>query len=53
MLTPGGTERWFEEVAGLRADDRAAFEQACRRYGIEFFRDSPWTAKLRERFQLA
>jgi quercetin dioxygenase-like cupin family protein len=52
VLTPGGTERWFEELAQLPAGDRAGFEQACRRYGIEFFPGSPWTAKLREQFGL-
>jgi quercetin dioxygenase-like cupin family protein len=52
VLTPGGTERWFEEIARLGAGDRPGFEGACRRYGIEFLPDSPWTAVLRERFGL-
>ena len=50
VLTPGGTERWFEEIAALAEGDRAGFERACRRHGIEFFPDSPWIAELRERY---
>jgi quercetin dioxygenase-like cupin family protein len=52
VLTPGGSERWFEELAGLARGDRAGFDKACQRYGIEFFPDSPWTSELRRRFEL-
>lgn len=52
ILTPAGTERWFEEIAALDADDDAAFDEACRRHGIRFHRDSPWTARIRERYGL-
>jgi len=52
VLTPAGTERWFEEIAALPPGDHAGFEDACRRHGIQFFRDSPWIAELRQRFGL-
>jgi len=52
VLTPGGSERWFEELAGLADGDRAGFDKACQRHGIEFFPHSPWTLELRRRFQL-
>jgi quercetin dioxygenase-like cupin family protein len=53
ILTPGGSERWFEELAALTSGDAAGFEDACKRHGIRFWRDSPWTATLRERFNLS
>jgi quercetin dioxygenase-like cupin family protein len=52
VLTPGGSERWFEELAALPPGDAAGFEDACRRHGIHFLRESPWAAELRERFHL-
>jgi quercetin dioxygenase-like cupin family protein len=52
VLTPGGSEAWFEELAGLERRDSDGFERACRRYGIEFLRDSTWTPTLRDRFGL-
>jgi quercetin dioxygenase-like cupin family protein len=52
VLTPGGSERWFEELASLVPEDSAGFEAACRRHGIQFLSDSPWTAELRRRFNL-
>jgi quercetin dioxygenase-like cupin family protein len=52
VLTPGGTERWFEEIAELPPGDEAGFRDACQRHGIAFFPDSPWTATLRERYGL-
>lgn len=52
VLTPGGSERWFEELAALSDGDRAGFEATCQRHGIEFFPDSPWTSELRRRFEL-
>ena len=50
ILTPAGTERWFEEVAALDASDDAGFDEACKRHGIRFDRASPWTARIRERY---
>lgn len=52
VLTPGGTERWFEEIATLAPGDDAGFRDACERYGIEFFPDSPWNRDLRDRYGL-
>src|SRR5262245_13921595 len=52
VLTPGGSERWFEEITSLAAEDRAAFDAACRRHGINFLGDSRWTSELRRRYDL-
>jgi quercetin dioxygenase-like cupin family protein len=52
VLTPAGTERWFEEIAALDATDGAAFDEACQRHGITFHRASTWTARIRERYGL-
>jgi quercetin dioxygenase-like cupin family protein len=52
ILTPGGSELWFEELAMLAPGDAAGFEAACQRHGIRFLRDSPWAAELRARFGL-
>ena len=52
VLTPAGTERWFEEPAELADEDEAGFEDACRRHGIEFRLDSPWIPRLRFRYRL-
>lgn len=52
VLTPGGTERWFEEIAGLDDDDEAGFDEISSRYGITFFPQSTWIAELRRRFAL-
>jgi quercetin dioxygenase-like cupin family protein len=52
VLTPAGSERWFEELAALAAGDRAGFEAACRRHGIHFLADSPWTHELKRRYHL-
>ena len=52
ILTPGGSERWFEEVSQIHEGDQVRFDEACERYGIEFFRTSPWTEELRRRFGL-
>jgi hypothetical protein len=52
VLTPAGTERWFEEIATLDASDDAGFNEACQRHGIRFDRASRWTARIRERFSL-
>jgi len=53
VLTPGGSERWFEELAQLLHGDAEGFEAACQRYGIHFSRESPWTAELRRRFDVS
>ena len=50
VLTPAGSERWFEEIAALAPGDAVAFDEACRRHGIHFIFESPWTARLRRRF---
>jgi quercetin dioxygenase-like cupin family protein len=52
VLTPGGTERWFEEIAALDDDDAAGFDLACARHGITFFPQSSWIAELRRRYGL-
>ncbi len=52
ILTPAGSERWFEEIAVLAEGDDAGFDAACRRHGIAFQRDSHWTDELRARFGL-
>ena len=52
VLTPGGSERWFEETAALQPDDTEGFRASCQRHGIEFFPDSPWLHKLRETYRL-
>jgi len=52
VLTPGGGERWFEEIAVLADDDRQAFDDACRRHGIVFFPHSPWATTICTRFGL-
>jgi hypothetical protein len=45
VLTPAGTERWFEELATLT--DAGRFDEVSDRYGITWLRDSPWTERLR------
>jgi quercetin dioxygenase-like cupin family protein len=52
VLTPGGSERWFEETAALQPDDTEGFRASCQRHGIEFFPDSPWLHKIRETYRL-
>ena len=52
VLTPAGTERWFEEIAALDDDDSAGFDEACQRHGIAFDRASPWTDRIRDRYGL-
>jgi quercetin dioxygenase-like cupin family protein len=53
VLTPGGTEQWFEEIAALDDDDIDGFDQACARHGITFFPQSHWITELRRRFALS
>lgn len=45
-------ERWFEELTSVDAGDDADFDDVSRRHGIVFYRDSPWTQELRDRFGL-
>jgi hypothetical protein len=52
VLTPAGTERWFEEVTALASGDEEGFHDACDRYGISFLADSPWIDELRSRYGL-
>jgi uncharacterized cupin superfamily protein len=52
VLTPGGSEAWFEELAGLTQGDRDGFDRACQRHGIKFLEESPWAAELLRRFEL-
>jgi hypothetical protein len=52
VLTPGGSERWFEEIAELRPGDEEGFQASCLRHGIRFYPDSPWLPELRERYGL-
>jgi mannose-6-phosphate isomerase-like protein (cupin superfamily) len=52
ILTPAGTERWFDEIARLADEDREGFRNACDRYGIHFVTDSPWTDELRSTYGL-
>jgi hypothetical protein len=52
VLTPAGTERWFEEIAALDASDDAGFNEGCQRHRIRFDRASPWTVRIRERYGL-
>jgi hypothetical protein len=53
VLTPAGSERWFEELAALADGDDAGFADACRRHGIEFHLDSPWIPRLKRRYGLS
>jgi hypothetical protein len=52
VLTPAGSECWFEEIAALPDEDRAGFLTACEKYGISFLNDSSWTGELQTRFGL-
>src|SRR6185436_8202990 len=52
VLTPAGTERWFEEIAALAAGDKTGFDAACRRHGIHFLPDSHRTGELKRRYPL-
>lgn len=52
IIRPGGSERWFEEIAVLADGDSRGFEAACMRHHIAFIPESPWIAELRRRFGL-
>lgn len=47
VLTPAGSEEWFEQIAGAGPEE---FREACRAHGITFLADSPWTDRLRSEF---
>ena len=51
-VTPGGTERWFEEISTLAPGDNSGWEELCQRYGIAFLPESKWIAELKSRFSL-
>lgn len=50
VLTPAGSEGYF--VEGQATPDQAAFDEMAERYGIRFFRDSPWNERLRREYSL-
>lgn len=52
VLTPAGSERWFEELAALADDDAAGFVKACERHGIKFLDDEPTVTRLKKDFNL-
>lgn len=52
ILTPGGTEKWFEELSALAPGDNSGWEELCRRYGIAFLPDSKWIPELKNQFDL-
>lgn len=52
VLTPGGTEKWFEEITHLKKGDAQGFDKACKKHGIKFLTDSHWTEDLRKKFGL-
>jgi quercetin dioxygenase-like cupin family protein len=52
VLTPGGTEKWFEEITSLDHGDSKGFDKACERHGIKFLTDSHWITELQQRFGL-
>lgn len=52
VLTPGGTEKWFEEITSLKKGDTKGFDLACKKYGIKFLPESEWIQKLKKRFNL-
>lgn len=52
VLTPAGSEVWFEEIARLDPTDSEAFDKACRRHGISFDRESPWIPRLKQQYGL-
>jgi quercetin dioxygenase-like cupin family protein len=51
VLTPAGSEGYF--VEGELVMDQSAFDEMAARYGIRFFRDSPWNGRLRNQFGLS
>lgn len=52
VLTPAGSEQWFEELAALADGDEAGFLEACRRHGIRFLDDEATVARLRADYNL-
>jgi quercetin dioxygenase-like cupin family protein len=52
VLTPAGTERWFEEISALEPDDHDGFLAACERHGIRFLDDELMVSRLKKRYGL-
>ena len=52
VLTPGGTEKWFEEITQLKSGDKKGFESARKRHGIKFLTKSHWTEDIGRKFGL-
>jgi len=52
VLTPAGSEMFFEELSALDKDDDEGFHAARARHGLRFIEDSPWIEELRKRFGL-
>jgi quercetin dioxygenase-like cupin family protein len=53
VLTPAGSEEWFEEMAGSPPSDAEAFTHLAAKYGIRFLPDPALTDLLRQRHGLA
>ncbi len=52
VITPAGSERWFEELAALADEDDVGFLQARERHGIRFLDDKTLTTRLKHDFGL-
>jgi quercetin dioxygenase-like cupin family protein len=52
VLTPGGAEKWFEEITALEHGDKEGFNKACGKHGIKFLPDSHWIKELQKQFGL-
>lgn len=52
VLTPAGSEGWFEQMAASPPADMAAFDALADRYGIRFDRESPWIPTIKQRYGL-
>jgi hypothetical protein len=52
VLTPAGSERWFEELAPLAEDDEAGLIEACERHEIRFLDDQEAVTRLKSEFNL-
>ena len=52
VLTPAGTERWFEELTALEPGDQDGFLAACQRHGIRFLDDELLVSRLKKTYGL-
>ncbi len=52
IVTPAGTEVWFEEMAAMGPEDAEPFLASCRKHGIAWRPDLPWAQELRDRYGL-